>query len=203
MAGEIARRLNRMDIAVAIAEYQTMQDPVNATAHFNLAAAYRNIGRLDEAIIELRTVLRLRPDYIYARTAIAEVLLWKYEPEAARKEVALEAHEYSRLYGQALVFHAMREEAEAEQALATLISKYSDTGATGIATIYAFRGDADRAFAWLEQAARAGDPWLGSIIYDPLLASLHIDERWTSFLRDHGMAPEQLAAIKFDVSIPN
>lgn len=203
MAGEIARRLNRMEIAIAIAQYQTMQDPVNATAHFNLAAAYRNIGRLDEATTELRIVLRLRPGYIYARTAIAEVLLWKYEPEAARKEVALEVHEYSRLYGQALVFHATQEEAEAERTLGTLIGKYSNTGATGIATVYAFRGEADRAFAWLEQAARAGDPWLGSIIYDPLLASLHSDERWTSFLRDHGMAPEQLAAIKFDVSIPN
>lgn len=203
VAGEIARRLNRMEIAIAIAQYQTTQDPVNAMAHFNLAAAYRNIGRLDEAIAELRTVLRLRPSYIYARTAIAEVLLWKYEPEAARKEVALEAHEYSRLYGQALVFYATKEEAEAERALGTLISKYSNTGATGIATVYAFRGEADRAFAWLEQAARAGDPWLGAIVYDPLLVSLHVDARWTSFLRAHGMAPEQLAAIKFDVSIPN
>jgi tetratricopeptide (TPR) repeat protein len=180
-----------------------MQDPVNALGHFNLAAAYRYSGRLDEAITELRNVLRLRPDFIYARTAIAEVLLWKHAPEAARQEVALETDEYSRLYGQALVFHATRQEAQSERAVGTLISKYSNTAATGIATVYAFRGEADRAFAWLEKAARAGDPWLGAVLYDPLLASLHTDERWTSFLREHGMAPEQLAAIKFDVAIPN
>lgn len=203
VAGEVARRLNRMETAIAIAQYQTTHDPVNALGHFNLSAAYRYSGRLDEAITELRNVLRLRPDYIYARTAIAEVLLWKHEPEAARREVALEADEYSRLYGQALVFHATGQKAQSERALGTLISKYSNTAATGIATVYAFRGEADRAFAWLEKAARAGDPWLGAIIYDPLLASLHADERWTSFLREHDMAPEQLAAIKFDVAIPN
>jgi hypothetical protein len=37
---------------------------------------------------------------------------------------------------------------------------------------------------------------------DNLFASLHEDPRWLRFLRKHGMAPEQLAAIKFDVKVP-
>lgn len=32
--------------------------------------------------------------------------------------------------------------------------------------------------------------------------NLHEDPRWLPFLRKLGMAPEQLAAIKFDVSVP-
>ena len=36
-----------------------------------------------------------------------------------------------------------------------------------------------------------------------MLSNLHSDPRWLPFLRKHGMAPEQLAAIKFDVKLPN
>ena len=35
-----------------------------------------------------------------------------------------------------------------------------------------------------------------------MLVNLHSDSRWLPFLRKIGMAPEQLAAIKFDVKVP-
>jgi hypothetical protein len=35
-----------------------------------------------------------------------------------------------------------------------------------------------------------------------MIASLHSDPRWLPFLRKIGLAPEQLAAIKFDVRLP-
>jgi hypothetical protein len=40
-----------------------------------------------------------------------------------------------------------------------------------------------------------------SAVY-PMFADIHSDPRWLPFLRKNGMAPEQLAAIKFDVSLP-
>ena len=47
------------------------------------------------------------------------------------------------------------------------------------------------------------DPGLADIAIDPLFANLHNDPRWLPFLRKIGKAPEQLAAIKFDVKVPN
>jgi hypothetical protein len=35
-----------------------------------------------------------------------------------------------------------------------------------------------------------------------MFASVHADPRWLPFLRKVGRAPEQLAAIKFDVKVP-
>lgn len=35
-----------------------------------------------------------------------------------------------------------------------------------------------------------------------MLANIHSDPRWLPFLRKLGMAPEQLEAIKFDVTLP-
>jgi hypothetical protein len=72
-----------------------------------------------------------------------------------------------------------------------------------IAYVLAYRGEADRAFEWLDKAAAYHSPALGSIIAHPFLANIHDDPRWLPFLRRIGMAPEQLAAIKFDVKVPN
>jgi hypothetical protein len=66
----------------------------------------------------------------------------------------------------------------------------------------AFRGDADRAFEWLDKAAQSRDPSLGAIALSPFCEKLHKDPRWLPYLRKHGMAPEQLAAIEFDFTLP-
>ena len=46
------------------------------------------------------------------------------------------------------------------------------------------------------------DPGLTEIVFQPLFANLRDDPRWLPFLRRIGKAPEQLAAIKFDVRVP-
>ena len=66
----------------------------------------------------------------------------------------------------------------------------------------AYRGDADRAFEWLDKAVAYHDPGLFRIAVEPLFANVHEDPRWLPFLRKIGRAPEQLAAIKFDVKVP-
>ena len=37
---------------------------------------------------------------------------------------------------------------------------------------------------------------------DPLFGKVHDDPRWLPFLRQHGLAPEKLAAIAFQVTLP-
>ena len=66
----------------------------------------------------------------------------------------------------------------------------------------AFRGETDRAFEWLDKALAYNDPGITEVAVEPLLASLHDDPRWLPFLRKAGRAPEQLAAIEFDVALP-
>ncbi|MFM7785975.1 MAG: TPR end-of-group domain-containing protein, partial [Gammaproteobacteria bacterium] len=82
------------------------------------------------------------------------------------------------------------------------IQKYSETFPFFIAESYAYRGDSDRAFEWLDKAVESKDPWRVYALTDPFLVSLHTDPRWGEFLRKIGRAPDQLAAIKFDVKVP-
>jgi len=104
--------------------------------------------------------------------------------------------------GLPVAYHALGQEAESDAALADLVRKDEKTSAYGIATALACRGEADRAFEWLDKAAQRHDPSLGTIAVYPLFANVHSDPCWLAFLRKLGLAPEQLAALKFEVKLP-
>ena len=70
--------------------------------------------------------------------------------------------------------------------------KLPETAAYQIADVYAYRGDKDRAFEWLERARRQHDAGLPTLRLDPSLNNLHDDPRWNTFLRTVGLADDQL-----------
>jgi hypothetical protein len=101
-----------------------------------------------------------------------------------------------------MAYHALGWKTESDAALDELIRKYEQTMAYNIAYVLAWRGEADRAFEWLDKAVKYRDGGLGSIAINPRLKNLPLDPRWLPFLRRLGKAPERLAAIKFDVTVP-
>jgi TolB-like protein len=195
----IARRLGRLEQAIALGEYLVARDPINERGHDQLALAYLHAGRLDEALAGFRTVLRLAPEFSSEHSYIGRVLMLKGEAKAALTEVQQEPAESWRLIGLSMAYHALGQKAESDAALDELISKYGQIMVYEIAEVLAYRGEADRAFKWLDRAAK----FLGAIAVDPMLENLHSDPRWLPLLRRFGMAPEQLATIKFDVNVPN
>ena len=84
----------------------------------------------------------------------------------------------------------------------TLITKLGKDASYNIAYTYAFRGDADRAFEWLDKAVQYQDGGLSEIVYEPLFDKVRGDPRWLPFLRKIGRAPEQLAKVEFKVTLP-
>ena len=66
----------------------------------------------------------------------------------------------------------------------------------------AYRGEADKAFEWLDKAVEYGDGGLGEIVTDNLFDKIHAHPRWLAFLRKIGKAPEQLAKVEFKVTLP-
>jgi len=202
VAALLARRLGRLDQAIALGQYQVTRDPVNTEAHDELANTYRYAARLDEALAEMRTVLSLNPGFVNQHELLGEVLLQKGDARAALTEMQREANEPDRLAGLSMAYYALGQKAESDAALADVIKKYEKTSAYTIASALAFTGQADRSFAWLDKALRYHDPALGSLPVYPMFANVHSDPRWLPFLRRLGMAPEQLAAIRFDVTVP-
>ena len=202
-AAYVARRLGRHDPAIALFQYLVARDPLNYLHHSNLAYAYWYAGRIDDALNEHRLILALNPDLPGTHAPIAEALLLNGDATAALTEVEQETDEQMRLPVLAMTYHSLGRTADSDAALAELVRKYEGTSAFSIAVVLAYRGEADRAFEWLDKAVQYHDTNVGTLAVYPSLASLHSDPRWLPFLRKLGMAPEQLAAIKFDVKVPN
>jgi tetratricopeptide (TPR) repeat protein len=88
-----------------------------------------------------------------------------------------------------------------DEAIDALIVAHANDSAWIIAMVYAWRGETDRAFEWLDKAM-ANQEAIVETVHFPLFATLHDDALWLPLLRRLGQAPEQLAAIKFDVKLP-
>ena len=200
-AAEMAKSLGRLEEAIALAEYTLARDPVSPTAIANVGGLYLSAGRLDEAIAAFHTTLTLSPDYIGAQHSVGTALLLKGEPEAALAAMQDENFEPWRLVGMAMAHSALRQTNESDAALATLIEKYEKEWAYNIAYVLAFRGEADRAFEWLNKAAIYKDPGLTEMVSWPLFARIHDDPRWLPFLESIGRSPEQLAEVAFEVAL--
>ena len=101
-----------------------------------------------------------------------------------------------------MAYHALGQAVESDAALTELIGKYERSWPYYIAAVLAYRGEANRAFAWLDKAVAYGDPALSSIAGATWFSNLYEDPRWLPFLESIGRSPEQLAAIEFTVTIP-
>lgn len=77
-------------------------------------------------------------------------------------------------------------------ALAPLIQSHAESASCQIACAYAYRGETDPAFAWLDRAYRQRDAGLSWGKADLFLQPLHVDPRWAALMRQLGLTDEQL-----------
>ena len=194
--------LGRLDEALALEEAVVRRDPVNVSALSNLGNSQRMAGRLDAAIASYRTALSLSPSRGTAHYTLGVVLLLKGDAQGALAEIEQETSDVWKMIGLPMAYHALGRKADSDAALAALIAKYEKDAAYNIAYVYAYRGEADQAFEWLDKAVEYGDPGLGEIVTENLFDKIHNDPRWLPFLRKLGKAPEQLAKIEFKVTLP-
>jgi TolB-like protein/Tfp pilus assembly protein PilF len=199
----LLQSLGRLDEAgLTLEEAILRRDPVNVSALFNLGLGQRMTGRFDAAIASFRTVLSLSPSNGGAHCQLGVALLLKGDAHGALAEIEQETSEIYKMIGLAMAYHALGRKADSDAALSALIAKYEKDWSYNIAYVYAYRGEADKAFAWLDKAVEYGDPGLGEIVTDNLFDKIHADPRWLPFLRKIGKAPEQLAKIEFNVTQP-
>jgi len=194
--------LGRLDEALVLDEAVVRRDPVNVTTLSNLGYHQRMAGRLDAAIASFRTVLSLAPGRGGAHYGLGNALLQKGDAPGALTEIEQETSENWKMIGLPMAYHALGRKADSDAALAALIAKWEKESPYNIAYVYAYRGEADKVFAWLDKAVEYGDPGLGSIVTETLFDKIHADPRWLGFLRKVGKAPEQLAKIEFKVTLP-
>src|SRR5881398_695314 len=187
---EIAR--GNMDRAIELYRKAVELDPVSAQARtflaFNLAAT----KRFAEARAEFPRVVELNPATPWAHAGLGLSYLLENKFEEAATAAQADEGEWCRLLIVSCARWAQNRVTESDAALAQLTANESETAAYQIADVYAYRGEKDRAFEWLERARRQRDSGLTGVRNDPLFAHLHEDPRWNAFVYAMGLADDQL-----------
>jgi hypothetical protein len=116
------------------------------------------------------------------RSCLGLIYLAQSKPEDALVEIQKEPEPLWRGQGLALAYHAAGKK-EADVLLAEYIEKYQNEAAFQIAEIYAYRGETDKGFEWLERSYKQRDGGLAQMKGSPLLLNLERDPRWTEFLK--------------------
>jgi TolB-like protein/tetratricopeptide (TPR) repeat protein len=186
VAGVLAGNLGRTEEAITLDRRAVALDPLSVRTHNNLGLHCLQAGRMEEAEASLLTAVELSPRSPITRYLYGEVWLLRGDLDAADAEFGRAEDEALRLLGSALVEAAWGRSNEADAHVAELIEKHAEDSACQIACVYAFRGDRDRAFEWLERAHAQRDGGLCEAKRDPLLRNLHADPRWKAFLEKMG-----------------
>lgn len=179
----LARTLGRQDEAIELYKKVIELDPLRARSYSSLGSQLYYAGRYDEANAMLQRALELNPQKEHDHLTRGQVLLAQGRPQQALDEIEREPGEGWKLLGEALAYHALGRRQDSEDALRKLIATREKDWAAQIAEVYAYRGESDEAFEWLDRAYRQRDGGLMFLKIDPLLKSLHMDPRYAELLK--------------------
>ena len=181
--------LGRLPEALAINRKATELDPLSADTWFRRSIQLNASGRLIEAREAARRALEISPEHGFAWFSLGVTSLLESKPAAALAEFK-QASKGRREAGVAMAEHDLGHVKESQEALHELVATHSLTNAYQVAEVYAWRGDRDAAFSWLERAYTQHDGTLVQIKFDPLLAKLRDDPRFAAIVKKMGLPPQ-------------
>ena len=179
--------LGRIDEAERQAREAVELDPLSVSTQFNLARVLLIAGKLDQADAAARKVAELQPSSSSSHRWQVLVAFQRGDGETALREAQLEPDDGFRSFELALAYHVLGNRKEADAALADLIAHAREGFAYQIAQIYAVRGEADKAFEWLQISFDDHDGGTLSLSVDPLLRGLRDDPRYKNLLAKLGL----------------
>jgi TolB-like protein/DNA-binding winged helix-turn-helix (wHTH) protein/tetratricopeptide (TPR) repeat protein len=199
-AADFAKHIGRLEEALELEEVLVRRDPLCDTCRGNLASSYVYAGRYDDAERQYRTLQTMHGGHFFE---VGVVLLLKRQPQRALEEFGrLEDPTPTRQLGEAMALHDLGRTAEAWQLLGRVEAQWGDTIPILMAEAYAYTGDKDKAFAWLERLLPDGIVVLQTSYLHPVFDSLRDDPRWPALLERIGRSPEQLQDIPFSLDTP-
>ncbi len=179
--GILLQEMGRLPDAIAEVRRAVDLDPFGQSWG-TLGTLYQAAGDLAAAEVAFRRHLEVTPGSLPGLVSLGRNLVLQSKPEEALATFERCPVEEYKLWGKAVAEHALGRAAASRATLEALISKYAHTSALGIAEVYAWRGEKDRAFSWLERAV-ADSGGVAGLRTDPFLGNLRDDPRFKALLR--------------------
>ncbi|MGH9643394.1 MAG: tetratricopeptide repeat protein, partial [Terriglobales bacterium] len=173
--------LGQLPAAIVEMNKALLVDPLSGPSSYRLAHFLLAAGRREEA---RRVGQRMVEGNIPGAPEVTGyVALLSGDAQRADLEFRMEPLHMVQLYTRASSQFSLGHQSASDRLLAELVRDYATTQAYQIAEAYAWRGEKDKAFEWLQTAYRQHDRGMTEVGFDPLLAKLRDDPRYQSLLR--------------------
>lgn len=179
----LEKSLGRFDQAITLMRKASELDPKKVPIYTSLGLMSMYANRLEEAATAYKKAIELNPQYPPAHTFLGLVYLLQGKSDKAIAEIQHESDEGWRLYGLAQAYYGAKRMAQADGALNSLVSIYGSESAYQVAEVYAYRGEIDSTFEWLEKAYAFRDGGLSELKGDPFMKNIESDQRYVAFLK--------------------
>ena len=192
--------LDRTDEAIALSNHLIIRDPNCAACVNNLVFAYRRAGRYQEAVQALEALLVWRPpgDAFYWGLGVA----WLGAGHPGNALSAFEKIEITGLRELAsiLALHDLGRTDEFEARFAAL-RDYENPHYESVARVYAWIGDNDNAFKWIDRMIESEGHESVGLIDTDLYQKIKTDPRWDAMREKYGLV-NLYENIEFEITLP-
>ncbi len=203
-AAWLASATGRLPEAIELYEKAVSLDPLNRGNLLELGIRYMRVGRIDDAFVAYDRVRAINPDYPRLNLLLGRVYMMRGDLENALLETEKSPDRYFYRHQKATFLHMMGKETEAQTLINELLETSADDVPGAMAVVYAWRGEGDSAFEWLEIAYEQGDSlpdlFLGNLFWRKLTGdprySAHVEkigllEEWKAMPPEYGGPPAQ------------
>lgn len=173
--------LGRLDEAARVATRATELDPVSIGGWETLGRVRYIVGDLDASEAAFERSRQIAPERASRYHAFLRLL--QRRPADALAVAEQWPVTWARLECEAMARHDLGDEMGSRRALDELVARFPGTAAWNIAMVYAWRGERDLAFEWLDRAYAQHDSGLPWLKVNPLMKSLRDDPRFAAHVR--------------------
>jgi len=183
----LARNLGHLDAAIELYKRAIAMDPLRANFHLALGYVLWSVARYGESLAALDRAEELNPRLSSLHLTRGKVFMNQGRLQEALAEMEKETGEWEKLSGEALVYTKLGDRQASDRALKNLIATHQNDCAYQVAEAYAYRGEIDLAFRWIERSIRQRDPGAAELKTGPLMQSLRGDPRFDAMLQEMGL----------------
>jgi tetratricopeptide (TPR) repeat protein len=185
--GHLLASVGRLPEAIAAERKAIELDPLSGWPWEGLGIYLMASGQFAAARPAISRALELNPEASPMSDSLGLLELLEGHAQEALTVFRRIGNEAIRQCGSAMAEHTLGHAKESQQALDELAAKHAQEAAYQIAEVYAWRGEKDRAFDWLQRAYAQHDDGLSDLKINQVLATLRADARYAALLEKLGL----------------
>jgi len=179
--------LGKLDDAIILLKKAISLDPLNSSNYYNLGHYYSWNGQLEEGESAMNKYLLMNPNSGMGHYGLSCIYLSQGKIEDALVEAEKNTHPFWNAYSKSMIYYTQGKIKEGDALLQQIIDRFGDFASPNIAYVYAFKGDKDNAFKWMEVALKNKDAVLLEVLNYPEMKILWGDPRWNTFINKLGL----------------